>query len=220
MSAGVHLDLGAVADYILTNSVREHPVLTALRHETDKDEKAHMQVAPEVAQLIALLLRCIGARQVIEVGTYTGYSSLAMALALPEDGRVICCDINEAWTDLAQRFWRQAGMEHKLELRLAPANDTLADLLDSHGAGNFDAAFIDADKPNYDSYYERCLALLRPGGLVLIDNVLWSGRVADEQVDDESTTALRALNARIYSDERVDISMLPMADGLTIARKR
>lgn len=220
MSVGVKLDLEALSSYILTNSVREHHLLRQLRSETSADEMAHTQVAPEVAQLVALLLLCTGARRVIEVGTYTGYSSLAMAMALPDDGTVLCCDINTDWTDVARRYWRDAGVEHKVDLRIAPAITTLQGLLDTHGAGYFDAAFIDADKLNYVNYYESCLDLVRPGGLVLIDNVLWSGKVADNAIDDEVTEAVRALNNRLYADDRVDISMIPIADGLTIARKR
>lgn len=220
MSVGVKLDLEALSSYILTNSVREHHLLRQLRSETSADEMAHTQVAPEVAQLVALLLLCTGARRVIEVGTYTGYSSLAMAMALPDDGTVLCCDINTDWTDVARRYWRDAGVEHKVDLRIAPAITTLQGLLDTHGEGYFDAAFIDADKLNYVNYYESCLDLVRPGGLVLIDNVLWSGKVADNAIDDEVTEAVRALNNRLYADDRVDISMIPIADGLTIARKR
>ena len=220
MSNRTDLDLGQLYPYIFEHSVRESELLQALREETAKDEMARMQIAPEQGQFMALLVKLIGARRIIEVGTFTGYSSLSMATAMPDDGRIICCDISEVWTDMAQSYWEKAGVSHKLDLRLAPASETLAKLLDEFGAEAFDAAFIDADKENYDLYYEQCLQLIRPGGLIMIDNVLWGGRVIDSNVQDEDTTAIRALNAKLKGDERIDVSLIPIADGLTLARKR
>lgn len=220
MSNRTDLDLASLYPYIFEHSVRENSLLEALREETAKDEMARMQIAPEQGQLMALLLKLMGAKKVIEVGTFTGYSSLAMAYALPDDGQIVCCDISEKWTAIAQRYWQQAQQDHKLELRLAPALDTLQALLTEQGEASFDAAFIDADKENYDDYYETCLKLMRPGGLIMLDNVLWSGRVVDESVQDVDTNALRAINKKLKTDERIDLSLLPVADGLTLARKR
>lgn len=220
MSNRTDLDLNQLYPYIFENSVRESELLKRLRDETAKDEMARMQIAPEQGQFMALLLKLMGAKRVIEVGTFTGYSSLCMAEALPEGGKVICCDLSEEWTRIAQRYWQEAGLSHKLELRLAPAIETLSDLLANHGEGYFDVAFIDADKENYNAYYESCLKLIRPGGLIMIDNVLWGGRVIDGQVQDEDTKAIRALNKKLKGDDRIDLSLVPIADGLTLARKR
>lgn len=210
----------AVYDYLLEVSLREPPVLARLREETAGLPRAIMQISPEQGQFMALLAELLGARRVLEVGTFTGYSALVVALALPTDGRVITCDVNEETAAIARRYWAEAGVADKIELRLGPAVDTLDALLADGGAGTFDLAFVDADKTNYDAYYERGLALLRPGGLMLVDNVLWGGAVADPQHEDEDTDAIRALNAKIHGDERVSLSLLPVSDGLTLARKR
>ncbi|MCG8671252.1 MAG: class I SAM-dependent methyltransferase [Pseudomonadales bacterium] len=220
MSNRSDLDLSQLYPYLFENSVREEPLLKKLREETAKDQMARMQIAPEQGQFMALLLKLMNAKRVIEIGTFTGYSSLVMAAALPEDGHIVCCDVDEYWTSIAKRYWQEAGLEHKLDLRLAPALDTLNSLLKTEGPESFDAAFLDADKANYDTYYERCLELIKPGGLMMLDNVLWSGRVIDPEVQDEDTVSLRAINAKLKQDQRVDISMLPLADGLTLARKR
>ncbi len=206
--------------YLLSVGVREPDVLRRLREETAALPNANMQIAPEEGAALAMLVRLIGARKVLEIGTFTGYSSTAMALALPADGRILCCDVSEEWTDIARRAWADAGVADRVELRLGPAVDTLDDLLAADEAGTFDLAFIDADKENYAAYYERALRLVRPGGLIAIDNVLWSGRVADPSVNDDNTVAIRELNAQIAADERVDVAMLPVADGLTLARVR
>jgi len=209
----------SVYQYILQHSLREHAQLTELRQLTAKHEWARMQIAPEQGQFMALLVELTGAKSIVEVGTFTGYSALAMALALPADGQIICCDISKEWTDIGKPFWKQAGVETLIDLRIAPALDTLDKLIKQH-QGNFDMAFIDADKSNYLNYYERCLELLRPGGLILFDNTLWDGDVADSTINDEDTIAIRALNDQLHKDERVSISLVPIGDGLTLARKR
>ena len=207
-------------DYILNHSVRELPLLAELRAETAKLPEAGMQISPEQGQFMALLVELIGARRTIEVGTFTGYSSLVVALALPPEGRVIACDISEEFTSVARRYWTKAGVAKKIELRLGPALETLDQLLASGEAGRFDFAFIDADKENYVAYYERCLALLRRGGLLTVDNVLWTGKVANPKVNDKDTRAIRALNDKIHGDQRVSVSLVSIGDGLTLARKR
>jgi len=179
-----------------------------------------MQIAPEQGQLMGLLARLVGARQAIEVGVFTGYSSLCVAQALPADGRLVACDVNAEWTAVARRYWAEAGVSDRVELRLAPAIQTLQSLLDNGEAGQFDFAFIDAHKPEYTDYYELILELLRPGGLVAVDNVLWSGRVADPADQTEDTVAIRAFNERLATDDRIDLSVVPIGDGLTLARKR
>jgi predicted O-methyltransferase YrrM len=206
--------------YLLDESLREPDVLRRLREETASHPKAEMQIAPEQGQFMALLVRLMGARRILEVGVFTGYSSLAMALALPADGRLVACDVSEEFTSVARRYWREAGVESRIELRLAPAVDTLDALLTAGEAGRFDLAFLDADKESYDAYYERSLALLRPGGLIVIDNVLQEGKVADPAVQTAPVVAIRHLNRKLLRDERIDLSMLPIADGLTLARKR
>ncbi len=210
----------AVYEYLLDHSLREHPVLAELREKTAALEEADMQIAPEQGQFMGLLVKLLGVRRALEVGVFTGYSALSVALALPEDGVLVACDISREWTDVARPHWEAAGVAGRIDLRLGPANDTLNGLIDAGEGGTYDFAFIDADKLGYDAYYERCLTLLRPGGLVVIDNVLRDGRVADESVDDEETVAMRRLNRKILSDDRVDMSMLPVADGLTLAQKR
>ncbi len=207
-------------DNLLRVSLREPDVLRRLREETAAHPQAQMQIAPEQGQLMALLARLIGARRTLEVGVFTGYSSLAVALALPDDGRILACDVSEEYTAIARRYWREAGVEGKISLHLGPAVETLDEVLAQGGAGTFDFAFIDADKPSYAAYVERTLQLLRPGGLMLIDNVLWSGKVADPSVHDADVDAIRALNESLRDDQRIDLSLLPVADGLTLARKR
>ena len=207
-------------NYLINHSLREADILQRLRRETAGHEMARMQISPEQGQLMALMMHMLSARRVIEVGVYTGYSSLCMALALPEDGHIVACDINEEWTGIAKRYWREAGVGHKIELYLQPATTTLQQLLDKQQQASFDFAFIDADKVNYLSYYELCMQLIRPGGLIAIDNVLWSGDVADASKSDADTEAIRRLNEHIYADTRVEISMLPIGDGLTLARRK
>jgi len=207
-------------EYMNEVSLREPPLLLALREETAAMTRRSMQISPEQGQFMALVARLIGARRCLEVGVFTGYSSLATALALPDDGSIVACDVSEEWTSVARRYWQQAGVTHKVELHIAPATDTLDALLAQGQAGTFDFAFIDADKTNYLAYYERTLALLRTGGLVLVDNTLWSGKVADPEVADADTVALRHFNEVLHRDERVDLSLLPIGDGLTLARKR
>jgi len=210
----------ALYDYLLSVSLREPPLLAALREETAALPRAMMQISPEQGQFMALLAELIGARRVLEVGTFTGYSALVVAFALPADGRLVTCDVNEETTAVARRYWDEAGVAGKIELRLGPAVATLDALLADGEADSFDMAFVDADKTNYDAYYERGLALLRPGGLMLVDNVLWGGAVAEPDHEDEDTDAIRALNAKIYGDERVSLSLLPVSDGITLVRKR
>jgi len=205
-------------EYMLSVSLREPEVLQRLRTETALEENANMQIAPEQGQFMALLVKMLGAKRTLDIGVYTGYSSLCIALALPEDGRVIACDINREWTDIAKRYWREAEVEERIDLRIAPAIKTLAALIEEE-SNNFDFAFIDADKANYDIYYEYCLKLVRRGGLIAIDNVLWDGAVADDSVNDADTLAIRALNEKIHSDSRVEISLVPIADGVALARK-
>lgn len=205
--------------YLVEATLREPPLLARLRAETHALPMARMQIAPEQGQFMGLLVELCAARRVLEVGVFTGYSSLAMALALPDDGRLVACDVSDEWTSIARRYWKEAGVDRKIELHLRPALETLAELARAPGAV-FDLAFIDADKEHYDDYYESCLALLRPGGLVLVDNALWSGDVADPSVNDTETSAIRALNAKVRADERVSMSLLPLGDGLLLARKR
>ncbi len=209
-----------VYDYLVANSVREPPVLARLREETATMPMAIMQITPEQGQFMALLVELIGARRTLEVGTFTGYSALSVALALPADGRVVACDISEEFTAVARRYWAEAGVADKIDLRLGPAEETLDALIAEGLSGAFDFMFIDADKQGYDAYYERGLALLRPGGLIAIDNVLWHGAVADPDNQEEETRAIRALNRKVQADERVGISLVPIGDGLMLARKR
>jgi predicted O-methyltransferase YrrM len=206
--------------YLLAQTVREPDVMARLRAETRRMPDASMQIGPDQAQLMGLLVRLIEARRALEIGTYTGYSALAVALALPSGGELICCDVSEEWTTIARRYWREAGVAERIDLRLAPAADTLADLLESGANGSFDFAFIDADKENYDRYYEQCLKLVRRGGLIAIDNALWHGAVADPACNDVDTAAIRALNRKVRDDPRVDMVLLAIGDGLLLARPR
>ncbi|HJS32710.1 MAG TPA: class I SAM-dependent methyltransferase [Alphaproteobacteria bacterium] len=205
--------------YIRKVSLREPEILRRLRAETAEMEYAGMQIAPEQGQFMGMLAQLIDVRRYLEIGVFTGYSALAVALAMPADGRLIACDKSDAWTSVARRYWREAGVSDRIELRLGDARETLDDLIAGGARESFDFAFIDADKENYDAYYERVLTLLRPGGVVAIDNVLWSGKVADRTARDYETEALRALNAKIHADRRVTICLLPLGDGLTLARK-
>ncbi|MEH6466482.1 MAG: class I SAM-dependent methyltransferase [Porticoccus sp.] len=206
--------------YLLNVSLRELDILKALREETSNLPTANMQIAPEQGQFMALLVQLIGAKNTIEVGVYTGYSALAVAMILPDNGQIIACDVSEEYTSVARRYWSEAGVSQKIDLRLAPATETLKGLIVEGRSSTFDFAFIDADKESYSDYFELCLDLLRPGGLIAIDNVLWDGAVIDHQKQDVDTCAIRAFNQQLLSDDRVDISLVPIADGLTLARKK
>jgi predicted O-methyltransferase YrrM len=211
---------GRLYEYLLSASLREHPVLAALRAETASHPRVNMQIAPEQGQFMALLAKLLGATRCIEVGVFTGYSSLAVALAMPATGRLVACDISEEYTAVARRHWEQAGVAGKIDLRIAPALETLDAMLAAGGAGAWDFAFVDADKGGYAEYYERLLALLRPGGLIAVDNTLWDGDVADPGNQEPDTLAIRAFNEKLHADERIDLSLVPIGDGLTLARKR
>jgi caffeoyl-CoA O-methyltransferase len=206
-------------EYVLDNSLREHPAQAALREATRRHRYAGMQIAPEQGPFMAMLVKLLDARRTIEIGVFTGYSALAVALALPDDGRLLACDVSDEFTRIGRPFWEQAGVAHKIDLQLAPALDTLDARLTTGEAGHYDFAFIDADKSGYDAYYERCLRLVRPGGLIAVDNTLWGGDVA-RSARDADTAALQAFNRKLHGDERVDVSLLPFSDGLTLARKR
>ncbi|MDM9381267.1 class I SAM-dependent methyltransferase [Chlorogloeopsis sp. ULAP01] len=208
-----------IYDYLLSVSLREPELLAQLRQETAQHPMAEMQIAPEQGQLMGLLVRLIGAKKTLDIGVFTGYSSLVVALALPADGKVVACDVSEEYTAIARRYWQQAGVANKIELHIAPALETLEQLLAAGEGESFDFAFIDADKSNYENYYELALQLVRSKGLIAIDNVLWSGQVADRNVQDNRTNKIRALNQKIHQDQRVTISMIPIADGLTLAMK-
>ena len=210
----------ALYDYVVATTLRDDDILARLREETATLEWGRMQIAPEQGQFMAMLTRLVQARKVIEVGVFTGYSGLSVARAMPEDGRLVACDVSEEWTAIARRYWKEAGVDGRIDLRLAPATETLDALIAGGGAGTYDIAFIDADKANYDAYYERCLTLLRKGGLILIDNVLWGGSVIYESDQSEDTRAIRALNAKVGRDYRVACVMLPVGDGLTLAMKQ
>ncbi|MEG5175993.1 class I SAM-dependent methyltransferase [Microcoleus sp. B3-D7] len=207
-------------DYLLSISLREPDILASLREETAKHPMAQMQIAPEQGQFMELMVQLMGATKTLEIGVFTGYSSLCVALALPSNGQIIACDVSEEYTAIARRYWEAAGVANKISLQLGPAINTLDKLIAEGQAGTFDFAFIDADKENYEAYFERSLQLVRNGGLIIIDNVLWSGRVADPQVQDESTTAIRTFNDKLRNDPRVTLSVVPIADGLTLALKR
>jgi predicted O-methyltransferase YrrM len=207
--------------YLLANSVREPEVLAHLRQETDRHHLSNMQISPEQGQLMGLLVQLIGAKKCLEIGVFTGYSSLSVALNLPDDGRIVACDVSDEFTSIARKYWQAAGVSEKIDLQIAPALDTLDRLIANGEAGTFDFAFIDADKNNYAAYYDRCFELVRQGGLILVDNVLWYGRVIDPTMDeDKRTQAIKQINQQIYHDDRVQISLIPIGDGLTIARKK
>lgn len=208
-----------VYEYLLNVSLREPALLERVRTETAQDAHSNMQIAPEQGQFMALLVALMGVNRAIEIGTYTGYSSLWIASAMPKDGRLICCDSSEEWTSIAQRYWAMAGVDDKIELRLAPATVTLDALLAAGQAERYDFAFIDADKQNYENYFERCLELLRPGGLIAVDNTLWDGAVADPENVEPSTLAIRAFNEKLHADDRISLSLVPIGDGLSLARK-
>jgi predicted O-methyltransferase YrrM len=207
-------------NYLLSVSLREAEILAQLRQETAQHPMAMMQIAPEQGQFMALLVQLIGAKKTLEIGVFTGYSTLVVALGLPSDGKVVACDVSEEFTAIARRYWQQAGVTNKINLHIAPALETLDNLLAAGEGETFDFAFIDADKSNYDDYYERSLQLIRPGGLIAIDNVLWSGRVADPQVQDNRTSKIRALNEKLHQDQRITLSLVPIGDGLTLALKK
>jgi predicted O-methyltransferase YrrM len=211
----------ALYQYLLANSVHEPEILFKLRQETAQHPLVNMQISPEQGQLMGLLVQLIGAKKCLEVGVFTGYSSLVVALNLPADGQIIACDVSAEFTAIARKYWQEAGVSHKINLQIAPALATLDQLLTDGEAATFDFAFIDADKNNYAAYYDRCLQLVRPGGLILVDNVLWYGRVADPAMNkDPRTIAIKQVNQQIYHDDRVQISLIPIGDGLTIARKK
>jgi len=210
----------SIYDYLQAVSVREPEVLKRLREETASMPNSTMQISPDQGQFMALLVQLINASKTLEIGVFTGYSSLSVALALPPDGKVIACDVSDEYTQVARRYWTEAGVADKVSLRLAPALETLDGLINDGQVGTFDFAFIDADKGNYDGYYERALKLVRKGGLIAIDNVLWGGKVADDNAQDADTVAIRALNEKLLDDQRVSLSLLPIADGLTLALKR
>jgi predicted O-methyltransferase YrrM len=209
-----------LAEYMQSISLREPDILRQLREETAKLSMAQMQISPEQGQFMALLVQLMGAKKTLEIGVFTGYSALAVALALPVDGKVIACDISEEYTAIAKDFWGRAGVSEKIDLRIAPALETLEKLIAEGETGSFDLAFIDADKRSYENYYERALTLLRPGGLILIDNVLWSGKVTDPTITDKQTQAIREFNQKIHQDSRISLSVMAIADGLTLALKR
>jgi predicted O-methyltransferase YrrM len=211
----------ALHQYLLANSVREPEILASLRQETDRHPLSNMQISPEQGQLMGLLVQLIGAKKCLEIGVFTGYSSLSVALNLPDDGRIVACDVSDEFTAIARKYWQAAGVSEKIDLQIAPALETLDRLLANGEAGTFDFAFIDADKNNYAAYYDRCFDLVRQGGLILVDNVLWYGRVIDPTMnEDKRTQAIKEINQQIYHDDRVQISLIPIGDGLTIARKK
>lgn len=209
----------SIYQYYLANSLREDPTLTKLRKETAKLSSSKMQIAPEQGQFLAFLIKMLNAKKSLDIGVYTGYSSLVVAMAMSEGGKVVGCDINTEWTQIAKKYWKLAGQEKKIELKIAPAVNTLEQLLSDGEENTFDFIFIDADKKNYINYYELSLKLLRPGGVIAVDNVLWGGRVADPHDDDENTLAIREFNDKVFNDPRVFISMIPIADGLTLIIK-
>lgn len=209
-----------LAAYVREVGTREPDVLARLREETAAIPQHRMQISPEQGAFLALLVELIGARRCIEVGTFTGYSSTAVALALPEDGRLVCCDVSEEWTALARKYWDEAGVAGRIDLRIAPASETLDRLLGDGEGSTYDFAFVDADKAGYDGYYEQLLRLVRPGGLIAFDNTLWGGAVLDKDTDDKDTRALQALNLKLAGDDRVSLCLLPVSDGVTLARRR
>jgi predicted O-methyltransferase YrrM len=209
-----------LAAYVVEVGTREPEVLARLRDETARIPEHGMQIAPEEGAFLAMLVELTGARHCIEIGTFTGYSSLAVALALPDDGSILCCDVSEDWTSLARKYWDEAGVAGKIDLRIGPAAETLGAVIAGGSDATYDFAFVDADKSSYDGYYEQLLTLVRPGGLIAFDNTLWSGRVLDESATDKDTVAIQALNRKLASDERISLCLLPIADGVTLARRR
>tara|TARA_B100001750_G_scaffold237914_1_gene243727 strand:- start:258 stop:923 length:666 start_codon:yes stop_codon:yes gene_type:complete len=209
----------SIYQYLCDHSLREDPILKELRDHTYDMEERAMQISPEQGQFMQMLVKLIGAKNTLEVGVFTGYSSLALALSLPADGRIVACDVNPQYTSIAEKFWLSAGVREKIDLRIGPAKDTLSELISAGLTGTFDFAFIDADKVNYDHYYELCLQLIRPGGLITVDNVLWGGATADDSINDTDTNSIRALNDKLHRDERIDLSLVPIGDGLTLAMK-
>ena len=220
MSTGILNYTKDLRDYLWDKGINEHPALKELRIETAGLPESMMQICPEQGALMGNLIRMISAKRTIEVGTFTGYSALVVALALPKDGEVIACDVSEEWTAIGKEKWEQAGVSHKIDLRLGPAVDTLDELIQQGQKGSFDFAFIDADKVNYTAYYEKCLQLIASGGVIAIDNVLWGGSVLDSKRNDEDTKAIRELNDFVALDERVNISMIPIGDGVTLVVKK
>ena len=220
MSAKTILMDDQLLEYLRQNAVREPKVLQELREETQQLPNARMQISSEQGQLMAMLVKLVNARKIVEVGTFTGYSSTVMALVMPPEGRLVACDVSEEYTQIARKFWQKAGVDEQIQLILGKAKESLKQLLQADGQESFDLAFIDADKTAYTEYYEYCLKLIQPGGLILVDNVLWGGQVADSSNHDMDTEALRAFNAALSSDQRIDLCMVPIGDGLTIARKR
>jgi predicted O-methyltransferase YrrM len=209
-----------LAAYVVEVGVREPDVLAQLREATASIPQHGMQIAPEEGAFLAMLVELTGARRCIEIGTFTGYSSLAVALALPDDGSIVCCDVSEEWTSLARAYWDEAGVADKVDLRIAPASETLDQLIADGEDATYDFAFVDADKTGYDGYYERLLRLVRPGGLIAFDNTLWGGAVLEQDDQDDDTRAIRALNAKLADDDRITLCLLPVADGVTLARRR
>jgi predicted O-methyltransferase YrrM len=209
-----------VHDYVVTTGIREPELLRRLREETAHLPQHRMQVAPEQGAFLAMLVELTGATRCLEVGTFTGYSALCVARALPADGLLVCCDVSEEWTAVGRRYWAEAGIDDRIDLRIAPAVETLDAMIASGEQATYDFAFVDADKAGYDTYYDRLMELIRPGGLIAFDNVLWGGEVADDGATDTDTRALQALNRRLHDDERITLAMLPIADGVTLARKR
>jgi predicted O-methyltransferase YrrM len=206
-------------DYVVGVHPAEHPVLAKLRDATGRMRNAGMQIAPEQGHFLAFLVRLTGARRTLEIGTFTGYSALAVALALPEDGSMVACDVSEEWTAMGRAHWLEAGVAERIDLRIGPALDTLATLLADGAAASFDFAFIDAHKPEYDAYYEACLKLVRVGGLIAFDNMLQAGKILDPSASDDGVAAIRLLNAKLAIDDRVDVVLLPVGDGMTLARR-
>jgi predicted O-methyltransferase YrrM len=206
-------------NYLLSVSLREAEILTKLRRETAQMPMSQMQISPEQGQFMALLIKLLGAKKTLDIGVFTGYSSLVVALSLPADGKIVACDVSEEYTSIARRYWQAAGVADKIDLHIAPALETLDHLLTVGEGETFDFAFIDADKGNYENYYEQCLKLIRSGGLIAIDNVLWSGKVADPEIQDNQTNKIRGFNRKLHQDSRITMSLVPIADGLTLAIK-
>lgn len=206
-------------NYLLAVSLREADILAQLRQATASQSMTQMQIAPEQGQFMALLIQLIGAKKTLDIGVFTGYSALVVALALPQGGKVVACEVNQEYAQFARHWWHKAGVNDKIDLHLAPAQETLARLIAAGEANTFDFAFIDADKSSYDTYYEQALQLVRPGGLIAVDNVLWSGQVADASIQDNRTIKIRAFNQKLHGDKRINLSLVPIADGLTLARK-